>query len=137
MERLELLNQWIKTEPFLSPGQAQIEELGEEHTVVSMSTYPTILNPVGTIHGGALYTFADDVAGIAATGDGRYYVTQSGTLNYLRNQIGGRIRAKATVLHRGSRTCVINVDIYGETGKLLATGDFNFFLSKKQPEGLP
>ena len=29
---------------------------------------------------------------------------------------------------------MINVDIYGENNKLLATGDFNFFIARK-PKG--
>ena len=41
---------------------------------------------------------------------------------------GGRVvRADAKVRHRGRTTCLVNVDILGEGGKLLATGEFTYF----------
>lgn len=132
MDRLEFVNRWFNTDQFLSSGRAKLVAMDEEHAIVTMTIYPAILNIAGTVHGGALYTLADNVAGIAAAGDGRYYVTLSGGLNYLRSQREGQIRAEATVMHRGSSTCMINVNIYGDNNKLLATGDFNFFVANKK-----
>ena len=132
MDRLGFVNRWFNTDPFLSAGQAKLVEMDEKHAVVTMMIYPAILNIGGTVHGGALYTLADNVAGIAAAGDGRYFVTLSGGLNYMRSQREGQIRAEATVMHRGSSTCMINVNIYGDNNKLLATGDFNFFVANKK-----
>ena len=37
------------------------------------------------------------------------------------------IRDSAKVRHRGRTTCLVNVDILGEGGKLLATGEFTYF----------
>lgn len=37
------------------------------------------------------------------------------------------MRADAKVRHRGRTTCLVNVDILGEGGKLLATGEFTYF----------
>ena len=37
------------------------------------------------------------------------------------------MRADAKVRHRGRTTCLVSVDILGEGGKLLATGEFTYF----------
>ena len=70
-------------------------------------------------------------AGTAAHSDGRYYVTQTSALHFLRNQARGTVRAAAYVRHRGKSTVLTAVDITGENGKLLATGEFTFFCVDK------
>ena len=92
---------------------------------------PESLNPYGMVHGGALYTMADDAAGSAAHSDGRYYVTQSGELHFLRNQPNGVLRAVGVVRHRGKSTVLVQVDITNEDGTLLATGEFSLFCVNK------
>ena len=79
------------------------------------------------IHGGALYTMADDAAGTAAHGDGRHYVTQHGDLHFLDNRAHGTIRAAGQVRHRGRSTVLVDVEITDESGALLATGTFSYF----------
>ena len=88
---------------------------------------PESRNPYGMVHGGALYTLADDAAGAAAHSDGRHYVTQAGNLHFLDNRAHGIIRAEGRVRHRGRSTVLVNVDITDEDGALLATGEFTYF----------
>ena len=83
------------------------------------------------VHGGAIYTLADNATGTAAHTDGRYYVTQTSALHFLRNQSEGTVRATATVRHRGRSTVLTAVDITGDDGKLIATGEFTFFCVDK------
>lgn len=65
------------------------------------------------------------------TATGRYYVTQTSALHFLRNQATGTVRASAWVRHRGKSTVLTAVDITGEGGRLLATGEFTFFCVDK------
>ena len=74
---------------------------------------------------------ADNATGAAAHSDGRYYVTQTSALHFLRNQATGTVRASAWVRHRGKSTVLTAVDITGEGGRLLATGEFTFFCVDK------
>lgn len=89
-------------------------------------------NPYGIVHGGAIYALADNAAGVAVHSDGRSYVTQTGTLHFLSNQTRGTIYADATVRHRGRHTVLAVVDILGDSGKLLATGEFTFFRIERE-----
>ena len=92
---------------------------------------PESCNPFGLIHGGAIYTLADNATGTAAYSDGRLYVTQNSALHFLRNQAQGTVYATAWVRHRGNSTVLTAVDITGEDGRLLATGEFTFFCVDK------
>ena len=105
----------------------ELESVGPDRAVYRLEIRRESLNPYGMVHGGALYTLADDAAGAAARGDGRLYVTQYGDLHFLDNRACGTIRAEGRVRHRGRSTVLIGVDITDEEGKLLATGEFSYF----------
>ena len=105
----------------------KLELIEPDHAVISLDIRPESRNPYGFVHGGALYTMADNATGYAAHTDGRCYVTQDSTIHFLGNQAEGVIRADAHVRHRGRSTCLVDVDIFGDGEKLLATGEFTFF----------
>lgn len=105
----------------------ELEFRDEDSAAYRLRVRRESLNLYGIVHGGALYALADDACGTAAAGDGRFYVTQSGNLNFLRNQGTGTVRAEGRVRHRGRTTCLVEVDITGEGGVLLATGEFTYF----------
>ena len=76
-------------------------EVERDYAVCKLDIRPESLNPFGMVHGGALCTLADNAAGVAAHTDGRLYVTQSSTFNFLKNQGSGTIYATARVRHPG------------------------------------
>ena len=86
-----------------------------------------MLNPHGLVHGGALFTLADNAAGCASSTDGRTYVTQAGEIHFLHTQASGAVLAEALVKHRGRSTVLVEVTLTGEGGRLLATASFTYF----------
>ena len=120
---------WSRDNPnaFMEHSFIKVTEAAPDRAVASLTVRPEVLNPYGVAHGGALYTMADNAAGIAAHGDGRSYVTQSSNLYFLSNQREGTIRAEANVIRRGRTTCLVGVEITGEDGKRLASGTFVYF----------
>lgn len=112
---------------FASYNHIEPEIVEPDHAVFKLVISPESKNPYGVVHGGAIYTMADNATGYAAHSDGRFYVTQTSSMHFLRNQTHGVVRADAHVRHRGSATCLVDVDILGEDGRLLATGEFTFF----------
>jgi len=117
---------------FMHHNHIELVSVEQDRAVFRLTIRPESKNPYGMLHGGAIYTLADNATGIAAHTDGRYYVTQTGTLHFLRNQSEGTVYATAAVRHRGGSTCLTNVDITSEAGKLLATGEFTFFCVDKK-----
>ena len=112
---------------FMNYNHIEMETVEQDYAVFRLQVRPENRNVYGMVHGGAIYTLADNATGSAAHTDGRNYVTQSGTLHFLRNQREGIIRAQARVRHRGRSTVLVAVDVVGDDGTLLAAGEFSFF----------
>ena len=123
--------QRLRNNAFMQHNYIELESVERDRAVFRLDIRPESRNPYGQLHGGAIYTMADNAAGSAAHTDGRYYVTQTSALHFLRNQASGTVRATAWVRHRGRSTVLTAVDITGEGGKLLATGEFTFFCVDK------
>ena len=130
MELSEIVNQaeaLDEKNAFAVYNHIEAEFVEPDHAIFCLNIRPESKNPYGVVHGGAIYTMADNATGFAAHTDGRNYVTQTSALHFLRNQSEGEIQADARVRHRGHSTCLVAVDILGEDEKLLATGEFTFF----------
>ena len=124
-------DQRMRKNAFMLHNHIEMESVDKDRAVFKLDIRPESCNPYGMVHGGAIYTLADNATGTAAHSDGRYYVTQTSALHFLRNQSRGTVRATAWVRHRGKSTVLTSVDITGEDGKLLGTGEFTFFCVDK------
>lgn len=102
------------------PGKAEVAfDVREELT-----------NPMKIVHGGALFTLMDTAAGISAIykEDGeRQLVSQCATVHYLKPATHGRLTAKSELVKDGRHTALSRVNVFDESGLLLATGDFEIF----------
>lgn len=131
MELTEQQKEAIGKSTFTNHNHMDLETLEPDYVVFRLDIRPESMNPYGTVHGGALYTLADDAAGVAVHTDGRSYVTQAGSLSFLENQSSGTVRAAGRVLRRGRSTAFVDVKITGEHGRLLASGSFIFHVIEK------
>lgn len=130
LERIE--EERARNNAFMHHTGIEMVDVDIDLAKYKLTIRPETKNPYGLLHGGAIYTLADNATGAAACSDGRYYVTQTSSLHFLRNVAEGTVYATATVRHRGHTTCLTAVDITSETGKLLATGEFTFFCVDKK-----
>lgn len=78
----------------------------------------------GLLHGGVLMGLADAVGAYCAflnlpNGSGATATIESKT-NFFAAVRSGRVEARSRPLHRGSRTIVIETDLYDESGKHVA-----------------
>ena len=87
---------------------------------------PNSQNAGGGVHGGIYFTLADAASGALCRADGRKYVTECADIRFLKGVREGTITANATLLRRGRRSCVVQVDITDEGGSLLALFTANF-----------
>ena len=128
---LETARETERMNQFAVYNHIEMVEVEPDHAIFRLNIRPESKNGYGMVHGGAIYAMADNATGFAAHTDGRSYVTQTSALHLLRNQTSGTIRANAYLRHRGRSTCLVSVDIVGEGGNLLATGEFTFFCVDK------
>lgn len=124
---LELVRQRTVENNFMHYNHIRVERVEPDQAACVLDAENNSLNNYGVIHGGALYTLADNAAGVAIHTDGRQYVTLEGTLHFLSNVGGGAVRAEASVRHRGRSTALADVILAAESGKVLATGEFTYF----------
>ena len=113
--------------PFVQLVGIEIEEVGQDCSRLRLAIRPECLNPHGLVHGGALFTLADNAAGCAASTDGRTYVTQASDIHFLHTVASGSVLAEAQVKHRGRSTVLVEVSLRGEDDRLLATASFSYF----------
>src|SRR5574342_117697 len=83
--------------------------LTPERVEATLEIRPELKQPWGIIHGGAVMTLADTVAGAGAymnVGPGQESVTVELKVNLIRAVHEGTIRAAAAPLHRGRSTSI-------------------------------
>ena len=96
-------------------------------TKVEMIIDEQILNVHGFVHGGALFSLADTVAGAASFATGRDSVTLTGTINYIKPGTGGKLIGIAQEISRGRTTGVYEVFIFNDKNTLLSRATFTMF----------
>ena len=92
------------------------------------------LNPLGKVHGGAIFTLMDTVAGVAGATYGYYITTSGGNVDYLRPAGGAVLRARATAVKAGKALMVFDVEALDEEDVLVAKGSFTLFRFQKKIE---
>ena len=100
-ERIEKLKAHLENNAFAQICGIKVAEMRYDYVKMTAEVRPELLNPLGRVHGGMLYTLADCCSGLTARTDGRKYVTQNGSLNYLSNVAQGHLEAESRVIRRG------------------------------------
>lgn len=93
----------------------------------SMKISQLLRNSKGGVHGGALSTLADSVAGSAVASLGHNAVTLNNTMNYLRSANGDKVYCIAEVVRDGRTITVCDARLFDSDDRLIATGTFTFY----------
>lgn len=119
--------QQMRENPFMLHNFIEVNTVRRDYAELFIDIRRETTNSYGFVHGGAFFTMADCCAGMTARTDGRRYVTQDASVQFLHNTGSGRITACGTVLSRGKRVCVVEVRVADEAGGLLFHGTFSMF----------
>ena len=98
----------------------EIESVDETGAVCTLIAGDGHMNAAGVVQGGVIYTLADFAFAVAANADGIMTPTITGNISYFRGAKGGRLTAKASLLHKGGTICAYSVNVTDESGALLA-----------------
>lgn len=126
----ELLEQLNSTLHLFQENEMKVVELRRGYAKGTIVVHDNIKNIHGFVHGGALFTLADNVAGFCAFATGHRCVTLDGDIRYIRPGIDGTLTCIAKELSAGKTTGVYQADIYNEEGKLLCTSTFTMYFVK-------
>ena len=137
----QLMERLNSSSMFLQSNDMRVTEVRQGYAKVEMIIDEQILNIHGFVHGGALFSLADTVAGAASFATDRDSVTLTGTINYIKPGRGGKLIGIAQEISRGRTTGVYEVFIFNDRNTLLSRATFTMFFldsdrikAKKQQE---
>lgn len=110
--------------PFMQYNHIEIVSVTSDSAVMSLDIRRDTTNIYGYVHGGAFFTMADCCAGLTARSDGRQYVTQNASVNFIHNVKAGHLTARGRTVSRRRHICVVAVEITDETDTLLFPAPF-------------
>lgn len=105
--------------------------------VGEITVHSQLTQPYGYIHGGALMTLMDTVAGMASAlnlAPGEAFLTVEFKVNFLRSVREGRVIAEASAVHIGRRTHLWQVTAHDDQGRQLALATLTQLLIEMRDE---
>lgn len=126
--RNELKDFLNKEDKFALYIGAEITDIGEGCATARLSIKDFLLNGVKVVQGGAIFTLGDFVFAAASNSFGTRSASTSCQIHYLRPGSGKELLATAKSIHHGKKTCLYDVEIHNDAGKLVAKMSISGFL---------
>ena len=109
----------------------EVLELSSTYSKSRIKCDSRLNNTYGSIHGGALLSFVDAMAGATGSMNGYYVTTVSANLNFLLPAVNTEyIYCECMKLKTGRHILVFDIRVTDDEGNLLDSGEFSFFASK-------
>ena len=129
---LEQLKAFInENDTFGKSNRMHLETVREGYAEAVMEITENSCNAVGTVQGGAIFTLADLAFAGAANSRGDKCVAMSAAVSFIRPGSGRTLRAVAKEVSRGRRSCVLDVEVKNDEGKLVAKIQITGFFYEK------
>lgn len=123
----------VENSPYYDHMCLEVAELGSGRATLRMTVGPHLWNLGGIVHGGAITSIADAGAGVALATlldkDAERPVTIEIKVNFCSPVREGVMVARGTVLHKGSRIAVCEVDVTDGREKLVAKGMATYMIA--------
>lgn len=133
---LEEYTKVVEKNPFAVQIGIEILDIYKGYVRVRVKKRMDLENIYGDLHGGCLYTIADNMAGVAAGTYGYYVTTVNGSIQYLKAARNTEyIYCEAKVIKAGKTISVVQVEITDEKDTLLNTAEFTYFNLKEKQGG--
>ncbi|MBR6308744.1 MAG: PaaI family thioesterase [Lachnospiraceae bacterium] len=131
-ENKKVMTELLLNDEFSRHLGIEILEFEEKYIRARIPFKKPLLNNYGSVHGGALYSFADILAGTVACMSGKFCTTVEGSMNYLEPAVSREyIYCEAKRVRGGNHLIVVKVKIKNDDGTLVDDGSFTFYRSPK------
>jgi acyl-CoA thioesterase len=107
------------------------------HAVYHLDVDPSMINPHGVLHGGAVYVMVDYSMGGATMSvlpPGDICATIEIKMSYLASVRGGRLTATTEIIKQGRSVVFLESHVTGESGKLVAAATGSFGVIRRDAE---
>lgn len=114
--------------------QIVFEEIEAGRAVAVMSLKEEMVNPIGSIHGGVLFSLCDIAAGVAATEHGAFVTTLDSNIQFLAPAMldkNKKLTVTATSVKAGKTIHVVRADVTDENGRMICTSQFTFYVMRR------
>ena len=113
--------------PFARENGIIITELTKGHAVVELKVEERHKNPLGTVHGGCIFTICDMVAGSASSSYGHWVTTVDADIHFIRPTRGVTyLRGENREIKAGRNLIVNEISVTDQDGREVAMGIFTF-----------
>lgn len=118
------------TNPFVNLLKMRLSDIGDGRAELTMPIIHEVhSNLYGVAHGGSLASLVDTAMGVACATVGKRVVTLELNMNFLRSaSVQPAVKAVAVVIHNGSRTIVVECEVFDRENALLAKARATFFV---------
>ncbi len=121
---LQLLNSLCKN-TLMETLHISYIDVGDDYLVAKMPVNTTVFQPDGILNGGATMALAESVgspASMLVIDNDKFTVRGiSFSANHLGSAKSGYVTAKATFIHKGRTTHLIDIRVEDDLGKLIST----------------
>jgi uncharacterized protein (TIGR00369 family) len=120
---------------YIGAALAMERTISDNTCDVTIPITPLTYNSLEIVHGGITATLVDTAMGTLANvllPDGYGAVTTNLTIHYVSPGRHGNLTAKANLVHKGSKTLVIDGNVLSEDGRTVAHCTGSFFIVKKR-----
>lgn len=119
---LDAINEFCKNTLLTHLG-IEFTEIGDDYISATMPVNPTTHQPLGLLHGGASVALAESVGSMASAlcvDQSKFSVVGTDiAAKHIRGKKEGLVTGTATLIHKGNKTHIWNIDIVDEAGKLI------------------
>ena len=102
----------------------EIIDFGDDYLIAKMPVNPRVCNPDGVLHGGATAALAESVGSFAShifIDTETFFVRGTEiTANHLKSVTEGFVYARATFLHKGRTTQLMDIKVTDENDNLVS-----------------
>lgn len=122
---------------FASNIGIEVTYMENGYSKMEMKLRPFHFNPIGSIHGGCIFTLADTAAGAAIVSLGKSCTTLSAHTVFLNAAMADKSKilcAEAAPVRIGNHIAVFNVLIKDDTQLEIARFTFEFYIMSKLPQ---
>lgn len=116
-----LKNELNANDVFCRENGISITEIREGYAETVMEIDEHKMNANNVVQGGAIFTLADFAfAGAANSFEGLRCSSMNSVINFLRPGTGSQLCARAQVVNKGKRSCLVETEVFNDAGKLVA-----------------
>ncbi|MGQ7371688.1 PaaI family thioesterase [Streptococcus suis] len=116
--------------PVLVFENYELVEVSNGRVVIETRVVDSSLNIYGMTHGGYLFTFCDNVAGLAVFSQGYKCVTLQSNVHFTRaGHLGDKLTITAEIVHDGRSTKLVEAVVTNEKGQKLVRASFTMFVT--------